>query len=162
LRLVIPRVTMVRRLSTSSDRTRIDAFKASSELLLREGFRSKLEQKGAEQLTKAGIEWKYEKEKLDYVVPERKAKYLPDFVVGDGNNRLYLEFKGWPFEAEDRQKMIHVRDQHPEKDIRIVFHNANQKLYTKSKSTVGEWASEHGFAWSDKVIVPTSWIEEVR
>lgn len=147
---------------SSGNRTRIDSFKESSKLYLEEGFRSTLEKKGAKQLTEAGVEWIYEKEKLDYVVPERKAKYLPDFRIGTPPGVIYLEFKGWPFEAEDRQKMILVRDQHPDKDIRIVFQNASQKLYTNSKTTVGEWASERNFKWADKGIVPATWMEEVR
>ena len=148
--------------SKSSGKTRIDAFKESSKLYLREGFRSKVEQKGADQLTEAGIEWVYEKEKLKYTIPSREANYLPDFRIGVLPKVIYLEFKGWPFEAEDRQKMILVRDQNPDKDIRIVFQNALQKLYTKSKTTVGEWASEHNFKWADRGIVPTAWIAEVR
>lgn len=145
----------------SKKRTRSDIFKESAQFYIQEGFRNKLEKSGAKQLTEAGVYWEYEKELIPFVVPERISKYKPDFVIGT-DKKIYLEFKGWPFEADDRQKMILVRDQHPEKDIRIVFSSCDQKIYGGSKTTVGEWASEHNFKWAGGGIVPEEWLEEIR
>lgn len=142
---------------------RIDVFRESSKFRLKEGFRSPLEAKGADQLTSEGISWTYESVKVPYTVPERAATYNPDFLIGPaGGKQIILEFKGWPFEADDRQKMILVRDQHPELDIRFVFQNAIQKIYSGSKTTVAAWATQQGFQWADKGIVPTAWLNEVR
>ena len=138
-------------------------FEASTKCRVEEGFRSKLEVEGARQLVENGVEWSYESEKVPYVVPARTANYIPDFPIGKkGGKRIYLEFKGWPFEAKDRQKMLLVKEQHPDKDIRFIFQNASQKLYTGSKTTVSMWANEHGFKWADKGIIPVAWMKEVK
>ena len=147
------------RSTSKKSRTRLDVFKEAAELRVKTGFRSALEAKAAKQLDAAGITWLYEQEKLQYVVPSRTARYIPDFKIGDPP--IYIECKGWPFEAEDRQKMILVKEQHPDKDIRIVFQNDEQKLYSGSKTTVGMWAKEHGFKYSTKGTIPDAWLEEI-
>ena len=148
--------------STSKQWSRIDAFKDSATLKLQSGFRSKLEVGGAEQLDDAGVPYTYEQLKLKYTVPPRDATYVPDFLIGNPKGKqIILEFKGWPFEADARQKMLLVKEQHPDKDIRLVFQNCKQRLYSGSKTTVSDWASQHGFLWADKGIIPGEWIDEV-
>ena len=120
------------------------------------GYRSGLENKVAKQIATQGLPLIYEQEKIDYIVPERKAKYTPDFkiVLRDGT-WFYVETKGI-FTVADRQKHILIREQHPEIDIRFVFSNSNTKLYKKSPTSYANWCDKHGFVFADKLI-PEQW-----
>lgn len=121
-------------------------------------FRSRLEKKIADQLKAAGIEVKYESLKLPYKVPARDAKYVIDFELPNG---IIIEGKGW-LQAKDRQKMILVKEQHPELDIRFVFERAKNPIYTGSKTSYAKWAEDHGFRYADKGVIPQSWLDEPR
>ncbi len=128
--------------------------------LLPSGYRSRLEEKGAEQLEREGIKFGYETRKVAYTVPARDATYLLDFEHEPSG--IILEYKGWFKEAKERQKYILVRNCNPTMDIRFVFQNANKKIYKGSKTTYGMWATEHGFPWADKGTIPTAWLNEMR
>jgi hypothetical protein len=122
---------------------------------LREGFRSGLEDKVADQLRSQGIDPRYEQEVIEYVKPARKSKYTPDFRLPNG---IYIETKG-RFVTEDRQKHILIKAQHPEKDIRFVFSNSRARISKTSKTTYADWCNKHGFRYADKRI-PQEWIDE--
>ena len=122
------------------------------------GYRSGLEDAISRQIANKGLPVLYETEKLSYIWPERPAKYTPDFVIKVGGKKIYIETKG-RFVVEDRQKMLLVREQNPDLDIRLVFSNANQRLYKGSKTTYGMWADKHDFVWANKWI-PESWFAE--
>jgi hypothetical protein len=122
------------------------------------GYRSGLENKVAKQITTKGYPVIYEKEKIDYIVPERGAKYTPDFKITLRDGRwFYVETKGI-FSVGDRQKHILIRDQHPEIDIRFVFSNSKTKLYKRSPTSYAQWCEKHGFVYADKLI-PGQWFE---
>lgn len=128
------------------------------------GFRSRLEKKGADQLTAAGIKYGYETLVIPYKIPERVARYTPDFPCPGG---IILEFKGrfghrGKGGAAERQKLVLVREQHPHLDIRLVFQNANMAIYKGSPTTYAKWATDHGFPWADKGTVPQAWINEMK
>jgi hypothetical protein len=122
---------------------------------LENGYASKFEETLGKQLDGLEVDYQYEPYTIDYVVPARKAKYKPDFLLPTG---ILIEAKGWSMETEDRQKMILVRDQHPELDIRFVFEKPNGKIYPKSKTTYAKWAEDHGFIWAEKRI-PKEWLK---
>jgi hypothetical protein len=122
-------------------------------------YRSRLEKKIADQLAAEGIEYEYESFKVTYTVPSREAKYLPDFPVAD--RTILLEGKGW-FKASDRKKLIDIRASHPDIDIRLVFQNAQNKIYKGSPTSYAKWCDDHGFLWCDKGTIPTHWIKELR
>jgi hypothetical protein len=120
------------------------------------GFRSGLEDKVAAELTAGGHAYEYEKLKIEYVKPARKAKYTPDFhILGNG---IIVETKG-RFLTEDRQKHLLIKEQHPHLDIRFVFSNSKTRISKQSKTTYGIWCQSHGFQFSDKSI-PTAWLHE--
>lgn len=119
------------------------------------GFRSGLEDKVADELKAKGHSFTYEKTKIEYVKPARKAKYTPDFVLENG---IIVETKG-RFLTEDRQKHLLVKAQHPDLDIRFVFSNSRTRISKQSKTTYGMWCETHGFLFSDKSI-PTAWLHE--
>jgi hypothetical protein len=130
-------------------------------------FRSSPEEKVAAQLTAAGVAYDYEGVKVPYTVPARDANYIADFPCNGTN--IILEVKGHfggkvdmkKRSAENRQKMILLKAQHPELDIRLVFDRASTKIYPGSKTTNAEWASDHGFMWADKSTVPPAWIADI-
>ena len=118
------------------------------------GYRSGLESKVSEQLSKAGVDFEYESFKIEYEVHEAR-KYTPDFRLPNG---IIIETKG-RFIAADRKKHLLIQQQHPELDIRFVFSNSKAKLNKGAKSSYGDWCQKHGFLYSDKWI-PESWWEE--
>jgi hypothetical protein len=123
---------------------------------LREGFRSGLEDKVAEQIRLAtGLPAEYEQEKIRYTKPAREAKYTPDFKLPNG---IFIETKG-RFTADDRQKHRLIKEQHPDRDIRFVFSNSRQRINKTSETTYADWCLKYGFQFADKWI-PIAWFKE--
>lgn len=123
---------------------------------LANGFRSGLEKRVADDLTARGVPFDYEKLKIEYTVPEREAKYTPDFVLLA--NGIICEAKGI-FDTEDRKKHLLIKQQHPHLDIRFVFSRANAPIYKGSPTTHAAWSDHHGFQWAEKLI-PDAWLKE--
>jgi hypothetical protein len=122
---------------------------------LKEGFRSGLEEKVADQLRSLGVEVEFEQLKVKYVKPARTSTYTPDFQLPNG---VIIETKG-RFVTADRQKHILVKAQNPDLDIRFVFSNSNSKISKTSKTTYADWCRKHGFQFADKLI-PLGWVKE--
>ena len=113
-------------------------------------YRSKLEQSVANSLDSLSVPYLYEAEGFSYVT---KSTYNPDFFL---QNDVILEVKGW-FKPADRRKMLAVKQQHPELDIRLVFQR-NNTLDKKSKTTYGDWADRHEFQWCVYPNIPDEWL----
>lgn len=107
--------------------------------------RNKFEQKIERQLKRAKISFKYESEKISYLIA---GHYIPDFVISTGLGKIYVETKGH-FRPEAKRKMASVRRLHPELDIRIVFYSRKAKDI--------KWAEKHGFKYAIETI-PTEWL----
>lgn len=125
------------------------------QVALKYGFRSGLEEKVAEELRIKGVDFKYEELTLEYVKPSKTHKYTPDFVLP---NAIIIETKG-RFITADRQKLVLVKNQHPDLDIRLVFSNSRAKINKNSQTTYADWAKKNGFKYADKSI-PDAWLEE--
>lgn len=127
---------------------------------LKYGYKSGLEHTVAEAIKSTPYDLKYETEIVNYVVPERKAKYTPDFVFTKRNGQLmFVETKGrWT--TADRTKMKHVLASNPGIDIRMVFQNPNQRLSKTSKTTYAEYALKLGIRYVAKKDIPAEWLEE--
>lgn len=97
----------------------------------------------------------YEPNRFKYTVVHQ---YTPDWLLPNG---IYVESKG-RFMASDRAKMLHMKKQHPEVDIRLLFQRAGRPLYTGSKTTYGAWASKHGFEWAEGEIIPPEWYADTK
>lgn len=120
-------------------------------------FRSGLEEKNSEHLDKNKAEYTFETHWIKYTIPERTAKYLPDFILANG---IIIECKGiW--EVEDRAKHLLLRAQYPDLDIRLVFSSSKSKLYKGSPTSYGAWCDKHGIQYADK-LVPLAWLKEKR
>lgn len=118
-------------------------------------YRSGLEEKVSDYLRALGIEPHYEEKYLEYIVPESKHKYTPDFVLPNG---ILIETKG-VWDSEDRKKHILIKAQHPELDIRFVFSRSKTPIYKGSKTTYASFCEKNRIKYSDKTI-PLEWIKE--
>lgn len=123
-------------------------------------FKSQFERDGYQQILnlidrhKAHVS--YEVSHFKYDLPHR---YTTDFtLIGENGKEIYLEYKG-RFTSRDRTKLLQVKKQHPEADIRLVFMQ-DQKLYKSSKQRYSDWADKYGFLWSHRK-VPYEWIKEL-
>jgi len=123
------------------------------QVLLTHGVRSGLEGSVCKDLTDRGVDYEYESRKLSYVRPEKRHTYTPDIFLPNG---LVLELKG-RLTLADRQKMVLVKEQHPDQDIRFVFSNSRTKISKGSATTYGMWAEKQGFPYCDKRI-PDDWL----
>ena len=101
-------------------------------------YRSRLEERLAKYLEKNDYSFEYETLKLTYTLD---CSYRPDFILPNG---VILEAKGW-FKPEDRRKMLAVKKQHPELDIRLVFQSPRNTLSKGSNTTYAMWAEKNGF-----------------
>ena len=122
---------------------------------VKEGYRSGLEDKIADQLRKLGIDPRYEEVVVEYLKPARKSKYHPDFLLPNG---IVIETKGRYITA-DRQKHLLIKQQHPDLDVRFVFSNSKSRISKGSPTTYAMWCQKNDFMYSDKFI-PLAWIEE--
>ena len=127
---------------------------------LKHGYKSGLELTVSEQIKNTEYDLKYETETLNYIVPERKAKYTPDFVFTKKNGEfMFIETKGrWT--TADRTKMKHVLASNPGIDIRMVFQNPNQKLAKSSPTTYEAFAKKLGISHVAKKDIPAEWLTE--
>jgi len=121
---------------------------------IKNGYRSGLEDDIAKDLKDRGVNFEYEKLKVQWQLLENKT-YTPDFKLPNG---IIIESKG-RFVQSDRKKHLIIQDQHPFLDIRFVFSNSRSKLYKGAKSTYGDWCNKHGFLYADKRI-PDEWLTQ--
>ena len=120
-------------------------------------YRSGLEAAIAADLKRQGVAFEFESYHIEYKVPERLAKYKPDFTLKNG---IIVEGKG-EFDTADRQKHLLIKEQHPKLDIRFVFSNSKQRISKQSSTTYAMWCDKHGFKYADK-LVPVGWAREAR
>ncbi len=106
-------------------------------------MRNKFETKIYQQLKKAKVEFKYESEKIPYVL-----NYIPDFIVHTVKGKVYIECKGY-LRPEHKTKMAAVKRQHPEIDLRILFYAPNKKNI--------KWAEKNGIKYAISLI-PKEWL----
>ena len=127
---------------------------------LKHGYKSGLELTVSEQIKNTEYGLKYETETLKYIVPERAAKYTPDFVFTKKNGEfMFVETKGrWT--SADRLKMKHVLTSNPGVDIRMVFQNPNQKISKGSNTTYEAYANKLGIKHVAKKDIPEHWFAE--
>ena len=116
------------------------------------GYRSGLEEEIAKQLEASHVDYEYEKERIAY---HRTCFYVPDFKLPNG---IFIEAKG-RFTSDDRGKLLKVKKQHPDLDIRLVFSRSKAKLSKDSKTTYAQWCERWGFPYADKQI-PEEWLSE--
>lgn len=108
-------------------------------------LKNKFETRIFRQLKRAKVVFKYEAEKIPYVIA---SHYCPDFVISCPNGKIYVECKGY-FRPEDKRKLVAVKRNNPNIDLRIVFY-ARKEQYIK-------WAEKNHIRWAVERI-PTEWL----
>jgi predicted nuclease of restriction endonuclease-like RecB superfamily len=107
-------------------------------------YKNLFEANVAKQIKRSKVPFKYEPEKIPYVIA---SHYIPDFVLSTPLGKVYVECKGY-FRPEDKRKLLAIKRQHPERDIRILFY-AQRSSYIK-------WCERHGFKYAVEKI-PREW-----
>lgn len=98
----------------------------------------------------------YESDTFDFIEPEKKRKYTPDFKL---SNKAYIEAKGI-FDSADRIKMKLIKSQYPDITFYMLFQNANKKISKGSKTTYAMWCEKNGFKWAHMPSgIPKEWLE---
>ncbi len=114
-------------------------------------FRSKLEEGVADLLDELGISYQYESEQVPYTI---QHNYCPDFILP---NYVYLETKGY-WDPADRRKILAVKRDNPDIDLRMVFQAPYNKITKKSKTTYAQWCDRHGIPWCAFHTIPVDWL----
>ena len=122
---------------------------------MRLGFRSGLEGSNAQLLEREKVPVLYEQFKIRYIVPQSFHTYTPDFELPNG---IIIETKG-VWDAKDRAKMLLVRAQYPDLDIRMVFSRSKAPIAKGSKTTMAQFCEANGIKYADKLI-PLEWLKE--
>ncbi len=96
----------------------------------------------------------YESEQLPYTL---HRKYNPDFIIKlkDGR-KIYIEVKGY-LRSDDRAKLLAVKRDNPDIDLRIVFQK-NNKLNKRSRTYYSDWAERHDLPFAIGEI-PKEWFK---
>jgi len=114
-------------------------------------FRSKLEERIATLLQQLGISYEYESTQIPYTIQHH---YRPDFVLP---NHVYLEAKGY-WDPADRRKILAVKKDNPDIDLRMVFQAPFNKISKKSKTTYAQWCDRHEIPWTSYHDIPLDWL----
>ena len=108
--------------------------------------RNKFEQEIFNGLSNQKIKFSYESLKIPYIL---SRVYIPDFEITSRSGVTFLlEAKGY-LRPEHKAKMVAVKQQHPELDIRILFY--------RKKASDTRWADKYGFKYAVKEI-PEEWL----
>lgn len=134
-------------------------------------YRSGFEERIAKQLEDNGIEFTYEEEKYKYrtrvtmgicgkcnhTTVYQQRTYTPDFkMVAAG---IRLEVKG-RLTARDRTKLVAVKEQNPNLDLRLIF-GADNKITKTSSTRYSDWANKYNFPYAMKNI-PVEWLAKSK
>ena len=114
-------------------------------------FRSKLEERVAILLEELGVTYEYESTRVPYTIQHH---YCPDFVLP---NYTYLETKGY-WDAADRRKILAVKKDNPDIDIRMIFQAPFNTISKRSKTTYAQWCERHGIPWCAFHTIPLDWL----
>jgi hypothetical protein len=120
-------------------------------------LRSGFELKAAKHMDSLNVDYEYETLKLSYEIPASIHVYTPDFRLPNG---IIVEAKG-RFTPADRRKMALVIEQHPDKDIRLLFMIDNT-LSKVSKTKYSDWCTKRGIKCvvSRAGEIPQEWFDE--
>ena len=114
-------------------------------------FRSKLEERVAILLEELGVTYEYESTRVPYTIQHH---YYPDFVLP---NYTYLETKGY-WDAADRRKILAVKKDNPDIDIRMIFQAPFSTISKRSKTTYAQWCERHDIPWCAFHTIPLDWL----
>jgi len=155
LQLLLHKKPPMSKTKTSKDESLEWARKAYANLKARHEkpikFRSKLEERIADLLEGLGVSYESESTKVPYTIQHH---YYPDFILP---NKTYLEAKGY-WDAADRRKVLAVKKDNPDIDIRMVFQAPYNTISKKSKTTYAQWCERHDIPWTHFHDIPLDWL----
>ncbi len=70
---------------------------------------------------------------------------------------VYLETKGY-WDPSDRRKVLAVKRDNPDIDLRMVFQSPYNKISKKSKTTYAMWCEKHAIPWTSFHNIPLDWL----
>ena len=114
-------------------------------------FRSKLEERIADLLQELGVSYEYESTRVPYTI---QHFYNPDFILP---NYVHLEAKGY-WTPQDRRKILAVKKENPDLDLRMVFQAPYNTISKKSKTTYAQWCEQHAIPWCAFHTIPLDWL----
>ena len=114
-------------------------------------FRSKLEERISNLFDELGVIYEYESSKVAYTIQHH---YVPDFILP---NHIHLEAKGY-WDAADRRKILAVKKDNPDLDLRMVFQSPFNTISKKSKTTYAKWCEKHDIPWCAFHTIPIDWL----
>ena len=114
-------------------------------------FRSQLEERIADLLQELGVSYEYESTRVPYTI---QHFYNPDFILP---NYVHLEAKGY-WTSQDRRKILAVKKENPDLDLRMVFQAPYNKISKKSKTTYAQWCEKHNIPWCAFHTIPIDWL----
>ena len=117
------------------------------------GFRSGLEVRADELFRQRGLNLDYETLRIPYEIAAHGI-YKADWAHRP--SATVVETKG-EFSSGDRKKMLLVKQQHPDLDIRIIFSNPNTRIAKRSKTTYAMWCARNGFPCCGINTIPADW-----
>lgn len=116
-------------------------------------FRSGLEVRVDELFKQRGLFLEYETLRIPYEIAAH-GTYKADWVHRP--SAIVIETKG-EFTIGDRKKMLLVKQQHPNLDIRIIFSNPNTRIAKRSKTTYAMWCRKNEFPCCAIESIPSDW-----
>lgn len=120
------------------------------------GYDSRFEWTVANRLREQEVLFTHQPESFKYI---KESSYTPDFKITTRSGKtIYIETKGYWLPAE-RSKHKVVCLQNPDKDIRLVFMNANNRLNKGSNTTYSQWCDRYHVKWNH-MCIPDSWLNE--
>ena len=114
-------------------------------------YKSGLEEQVAKLLDGLGVSYEYESCKVPYTIQHH---YCPDFILP---NHVHLETKGY-WDPNDRRKVLAVKRDNPDLDLRMVFQAPYNKINKKSKTTYAQWCEKHDIPWTSFHNIPLEWL----
>lgn len=119
-------------------------------------FRSKFEASISKYLLSKGVQFTFERLTLPFVQPSKKRKYKPDFKIEETS--VVIEAKGY-LTARDREKLLLVREQHPNVNLVLLFMDSRKRLNKRSPTSYADWCTKHGIPFADfRSGIPDNWL----
>lgn len=135
--------------------SRASQFESWNRTRLATGYRSQLEVAVAALLEGCPGGSLYEPLRIPYEI-HTFAHYIPDWILP--KQGIILEAKG-EFKTSDRQKMLIVKQQYPDLDIRILLGSPGTRIGTTSSTTYAMWCEKSGFPWCGAKAIPPDWFK---
>ena len=118
-------------------------------------FRSGFEERIYNDAIERGKSLQFESIKLEYKI---LGKYCPDFILPNG---VVVEAKGY-FDAKARAKMVAVKKNNPDEDIRFLFTDASKLVRKGSKFTYADWCERYSFPYAEGDSIPEEWFKSKK